>query len=268
MLKSSLDLDRAFDSVIKQSYPYLIFPPPEFRDALAQQLDSLCQYYRERNDIAFTERVEIVKRMLNEAIFDDLTGLKIYYFEYQQKSIDECFRKIEERLSKLEKTGKSVGKSGRLKKEDVSESGTRNERLNVDNSQVTSIESIVTKNTETLTETEALTGVEPLTETKPQMEESVLVTMEVTNNQDKLDTQVHNTDIVKDCLRLSKASLTSDDLSSLTGLPYDKARDAVNNLITKTCRQNIKIDYVIRPRKYGNTMRNLRVASYSWIENE
>lgn len=104
MLMSRYDIDRAFDDTIKRSLPYLIFSPQEFRNRLAEQMDTLCHYYQEKNDVSFPGRNEAINKMLDEAPeMDELTELKIHYLESHQKRIDERFWKIESRLSKLEK---------------------------------------------------------------------------------------------------------------------------------------------------------------------
>lgn len=104
MLTPRYDLDRAFDVTLKRSLPYLIFSSQDFRDKLAEQLDTLCQYYQENNDASFPDRNLAINKMLDEAPeMDELTELKIHYLESHQKRIDELFWDINSRLSKLEK---------------------------------------------------------------------------------------------------------------------------------------------------------------------
>jgi hypothetical protein len=58
--------------------------------------------YLDKNEIAFQNIYIAIKEMLDAAAFGDSIDLKIHHFTSQQNTIDENFRRINERLTKLE----------------------------------------------------------------------------------------------------------------------------------------------------------------------
>lgn len=111
MLISKYDMERPHDEILKRALPYLIFPPKEFRDALAEHLDSLCQYYRDKNDEAYSSRYTCINIMLDQARFDEHTEFKIHNLDYNQRTVYESLKKIEERLVRLESGSKQKPKN-------------------------------------------------------------------------------------------------------------------------------------------------------------
>lgn len=105
MLTSTLEMDRAFDNTLKRAIPYLIFAPHDYRDRLVELMNGFCQFYREKNQIAFPERNNTINTLLDlfeTSGFDQSTDLNIYYLTGSQQSILELFQSMNQRLRKLE----------------------------------------------------------------------------------------------------------------------------------------------------------------------
>lgn len=234
MLKSWINFDRDFDDVVKRSYPYLIFPSQEFRDELAEQLDSLCQYYRERNEAALPGKIKKIKEMLDNALFDDMTQLKIHYFELDQATTDEKFRKIEERLSKLETHQRSL-KKNKIKKRDTLTAPEVRESIDNVGESVTCVNSLVAEIGEMVVDA-------------PSIPKSL-------SNRDK----------VEKCIKSSTVPLTNEEISNITGLRSNQISFALNS---PRIKPYLDVSYIRKPAKYRDSTRNFKTATYFWNKNK
>ncbi len=101
------DIERLFDITVNKAIPYLILSPSEFRNKLADQMDSLFSFYRggESSVTNFIECNNTISTMLADArmSFDVNTHLKINAFDSRYMSFNERIRELDERLVKLER---------------------------------------------------------------------------------------------------------------------------------------------------------------------
>lgn len=109
------NIERIFDDVLKKTIPYLIIAPPEFRNKLADQMESLFHFYNGGDSSVdlFISRSKQIIEMIAEAedSFDTDTNIKINRFNELQNSFGELIRKLDERLTKLENARKEKKKA-------------------------------------------------------------------------------------------------------------------------------------------------------------
>ncbi|CAG0980605.1 MAG: hypothetical protein OIN86_09505 [Candidatus Methanoperedens sp.] len=101
------EYERMFDSTLKKVLPYLILPPNEFRNDLADRMAGLFHFLRgDNSEVMFID----LNKKINEIIdpdkrksWDSSIEIEIHDFNGRQMSFDDRIRKINERLTKLEK---------------------------------------------------------------------------------------------------------------------------------------------------------------------
>ncbi len=117
MLTSVLEINKAFDETLKKSIPYLIFPHRDYRERLVDLLNGFCQYHRENNQLAFTERYNTIHNFLSECEtdgFDTFTTLNIHYLATHQMSLHQIHYNTEIRLRALESDVDNLKKSRKI----------------------------------------------------------------------------------------------------------------------------------------------------------
>ncbi len=101
------EYERMFDSTLKKVLPYLILPPNEFRNDLANRMAGLFHFLRgDNSEVMFID----LNKKINEIIdpdkresWDSSIEIEIHDFNGRQMSFDDRIRKINERVTKLEK---------------------------------------------------------------------------------------------------------------------------------------------------------------------
>lgn len=112
------EYERMFDTTLKKVLPYLILPPNEFRNDLADRMAGLFHFLRgDNSEVMFID----LNKKINEIIdpdkresWDSSIEIEIHDFNGRQISFDDRIRKINERLTKLENTIKEKKKGKKV----------------------------------------------------------------------------------------------------------------------------------------------------------
>jgi len=101
------NIERIFDQTLKKALPYLILSPSDFRNSLAERVntlfalsqggDSSITNFNECNDYI----LELIKNTVE--FFDSITNRQIDAFDSKYKSFDERISELNERILLLEK---------------------------------------------------------------------------------------------------------------------------------------------------------------------
>ena len=248
MLLSKYDMDRPHDEILKRALPYLIFPPKEFRDMLAEQLDSLCQYYRDKNDMAYPDRYKHINEVLDCASFDESTALKIHYFEYDQYTVHESLRRIEQRLFRLENSSKPKQKRGteEMTAPLISSNGDMNNP----------VEAVVGPESH---------GTASLLPSNGDNDNIVKAAVEPkVDGAASLASTEHPKEkphaILSKYLKSLNRPVSFVEIIEGTGLTKVQVRNTMQHM-----KGDISTDSVVGPGKYRDTIRNRKIALYSWV---
>lgn len=95
-------MERAFDSILKKTHPYLIFPSDDFKNRLAGMLSSLYQYYSEGNELKFEQLNKEIEQMIEDVYIDSHTDIRLYDFKYKQMTLQQAQQEITKRMIKTD----------------------------------------------------------------------------------------------------------------------------------------------------------------------
>lgn len=119
----SHNIEQLFDNTVKKVLPYLILSPPDFRNKLAENMDSLFHFYQggDSSITTFLQCNDAILEMLKDpqVSFDSTTHRRIERFGSIYKSFDERISDHEAKLAELSEAIKELKKSKKSRKDKV-----------------------------------------------------------------------------------------------------------------------------------------------------
>lgn len=118
-----MDMDFKFDEILQDVWPYLIFPPKNFRNNIADKTKFLYLKMRERDSDLFNELSSQIKKMINDReIFDSNTENSITSFDTRRFSfynrlneLNDKMTLLTQRMINFEEMQKPKGKKPKIK---------------------------------------------------------------------------------------------------------------------------------------------------------
>jgi hypothetical protein len=142
------DIQRSFYTTVKDTLPYLIFSPPDFRNKLAEQVDGLFHFFNggDSSIASFNQCNDNIQAMIKDACasFDWNTNINIEKFNSMYKSFDERISELYQMVLSLQKDRKIP----RTKKEP--------EPIIISEPTISSIEPIIVSTKPTVSSTEPI----------------------------------------------------------------------------------------------------------------
>jgi len=97
-----MDMDFKFDEILQDVWPYLIFPPKNFRNNIADKTKFLFLKMLERDSDLFNELSSQIKKMINDReIFDSNNENNIASFDTRRFSFNNILNEINNKMVSL-----------------------------------------------------------------------------------------------------------------------------------------------------------------------
>lgn len=249
MLFSKYDMERPYDETLKRVLPYLIFPQNEFKIILAEQLVSFCHFYRDKENIGFSQKYKEINEMLDKASFEENVERNIHSFKHEHSTILQSIDDLNKRLTKLENGHKQKQRKSNISKETIIPV-TRETNVEMKDEKVLDKMAVAEMPLQTAVEAMSLPMGSVVQENKARVKPSSKMSQ------------------VAACIKNASEPLTAADISKITGVPGNY----VHHLEKSSFKNNVKIEkrMVIRDttshRKKSQVPREM--TYYSWVEDK